>query len=371
MTIIHASSDGETRLTTIDSTPEDRATASAQLRANRATAENVISVFYARTGRPAPTFLWFDDPVASVLACHALLSLRLRPDSDLSDSWLARVVPVSFKQPVGGQIRSDLWSALDSHLERSVSDLRVVERKYVIRFWTTFWMQVERSLDSAIGAPRAPAYCATRWDGEVLPILRHRVRGFWGGVVEGGPRRYGGHGPAASRLDVLQRACGWWYPYESVVICADAPCRIQVDAHDRLHNESGPAVELSRRDKVYAWHGTHVPSEWIGRRDALSPSIALAWPDSEQRRAAGEMIGWANVLERVPKRVLDADPDPQAGTLLEFPLPSPTSARFLHVRCATGRDVVLRVPPDMTTARQANAWTYGLQSDEYQLEART
>ena len=50
---------------------------------------------------------------------------------------------------------------------------------------------------------------------------------------------------------------------------------------------------------------------------------------------------------------------------------SPWRARFLRVRCATGRDFVLSVPVAMTTALEANAWTYGMTPEEYQLEVRT
>jgi len=35
------------------------------------------------------------------------------------------------------------------------------------------------------------------------------------------------------------------------------------------------------------------------------------------------------------------------------------------------RDFVLSVPRATRTAREANAWTYGLSSDQYQLEVRT
>ena len=46
-------------------------------------------------------------------------------------------------------------------------------------------------------------------------------------------------------------------------------------------------------------------------------------------------------------------------------------ARFLKVRCATGREFVLGVPLEMRTAREANAWTYQLHTDDYPLDVRT
>ena len=37
----------------------------------------------------------------------------------------------------------------------------------------------------------------------------------------------------------------------------------------------------------------------------------------------------------------------------------------------TGRRFALPVPPDMTTALQANAWSYGLDETDYKPEIRT
>jgi len=41
------------------------------------------------------------------------------------------------------------------------------------------------------------------------------------------------------------------------------------------------------------------------------------------------------------------------------------------VTCGTGRTFALPVPPEMTTALAANAWTYGLEAKDYMPEVRT
>jgi hypothetical protein len=176
---------------------------------------------------------------------------------------------------------------------------------------------------------------------------------------------------AFSEWDALQRACGWWFPFERGVICSERLQQVQVDGAGRLHNERGPAVECRDGLKVYAWRGVAIPREWIEWRADLDPWIAVKWHNLEQRWAAAEMIGWAKVLEIMSTRVVDAHPDPQIGTLLECVLPDGGPARFLRVRCGTGREFVLSVPREVTTALQANAWTYGMAGDEYQLEARS
>jgi hypothetical protein len=56
---------------------------------------------------------------------------------------------------------------------------------------------------------------------------------------------------------------------------------------------------------------------------------------------------------------------------LEATLPDSGKERFLQVRCGTGRDFCIPVPREMTTALQANAWTYGLDAINFKPEVRT
>ena len=54
---------------------------------------------------------------------------------------------------------------------------------------------------------------------------------------------------------------------------------------------------------------------------SLDPAIALTWENVEQRRCAAEIIGWDRVLNELPIRPIDTDPDPQVGALIEVDLP--------------------------------------------------
>jgi hypothetical protein len=60
---------------------------------------------------------------------------------------------------------------------------------------------------------------------------------------------------------------------------------------------------------------------------------------------------------------IDIDPDPQIGELLEVEMPEVGVERFLRVTCGTGRTFALPVPPTVTTALEANAWTYDIPID--------
>lgn len=158
----------------------------------------------------------------------------------------------------------------------------------------------------------------------------------------------------------LSKYSGWLNVYEDVVVFQQKPEYIKFDEDDRLHCETGPAIRYRDGFSVYAWHGTRIPGEWIENRENLDVTIALTWENVEQRRCACEIIGWAKVLEKLNAKIINEDEDPQVGVLLEVELPDVGKERFLRVLCGTGREFALPVPPNMETALQANAWTFGM-----------
>ncbi len=150
---------------------------------------------------------------------------------------------------------------------------------------------------------------------------------------------------------------------------------LQAEAHTDermlLHRESGPAILWGDTEQCW-WHGTQVPAEWITDPDSVDVVELLRWDNTEQRRAGCEIIGWERVLDKLKPKIVDADSDPEIGTLMQVDLPEAPGSQFLKVRCGTGRDFVLPVPETVSTALEANAWTYDLSTDEYKkLEFRT
>jgi hypothetical protein len=169
----------------------------------------------------------------------------------------------------------------------------------------------------------------------------------------------------------VAKSCGWVYCAQHTAIVMDRAVHVRMDEQDRLHSETGPAILYPDGFEVWVWHGVRVPAEWI-RDKSLTSSQALAVANMEQRRAACEILGWANILRELDARIIDQDEDPQIGTLLEVALPDLGTERFLQVMCGTGREFCLPVPPDVDTALAANAWTYGLDPNELRdLEVRT
>jgi len=121
---------------------------------------------------------------------------------------------------------------------------------------------------------------------------------------------------------------------------------------------------------LYHWHGVSIPAEWVTGKPP-SATEALTWANVEQRRAAAEIVGWATILDQLKAKVIDKDPDPQIGTLLEVDLPDAGKERFLSIVCGTGRRFALPMPREIKTARAGNAWSYGLSPEELRPEVRT
>lgn len=179
--------------------------------------------------------------------------------------------------------------------------------------------------------------------------------------------------PVLEGLMRLSYSSGWVTVFDEWACIQDKPLHIKFDDQNRLHCENGPAIEYGDGTVVYAWHGVSVPDAWIAdKENALTAEIALTWENIEQRRAACEILGWAKVLEKLNARVVDADEDPQIGTLLRVDIPEIGEEQFLKVQCGTGRTFAIPVPPTVKTALEANAWTYGMDPEQLRdLEVRT
>ena len=101
-------------------------------------------------------------------------------------------------------------------------------------------------------------------------------------------------------------------------------------------------------------------------RQKLTPQIALKNSNIEQRRAACEILGWTRILDELKAKTIDHDNDPEIGELVQVNLPDLTTpAKFLRVRCGTGREFAIGIPPNINKALDAQAWMVGLEPKDF------
>jgi hypothetical protein len=160
--------------------------------------------------------------------------------------------------------------------------------------------------------------------------------------------------------------------HEKFCVVSDFPELLKMDDENRAHSQDGPTHRWRDGWSLYHWHGVAIPEEWMTQPGSLTAKTAITWKNIEQRRAACEILGWAKILRELKAKVIDKDDDPEIGELIEVNLPDIGKERFLRALCGTGREFAMPVPPEMKTAIEANAWTYGLNLDEFKVpEVRT
>jgi hypothetical protein len=141
-----------------------------------------------------------------------------------------------------------------------------------------------------------------------------------------------------------------------------------------LHAEDGPAVAWEDGARYWFWRGVQVPQDVIERPGELSPDRIRHEENAEVRRVMIERFGIGRFLKDAGARLLDAD---SFGALYRLETPGREPLVVVRVTNATPepdgtrREYFLQVPPTMSTARAAVAWTFGMTPEEYFPEYET
>jgi hypothetical protein len=324
-------------------------------RADRARAERAITSLYAEIGKPAPRFLH----VASPAQCLVMLALRARagasPLVPLGDSLWERV-----EEELGVQLEDQLadypWNRLLYQIWRPLRD--------------QLWDQLRSRLQD-----------------QLRDDFRERLedRLAWGRVYTGQhdatwiafymfAREELGctyDDRSSLRLDLWAqqaRTCGWWWPFEGLVIVSDRPSNISFDDRLRLHNDRGPAVLFRDGYGLWAVHGVRVPREVIESPEKLKAEAIAGEGNAEVRRVMIERFGPDRYVRESGARPIGKD---DWGTLWRADLRDDEPLVMVEVLNSTAepdgsfRAFFLRVPPTMTSAREAVAWTFDLPEAAY------
>jgi hypothetical protein len=379
--------------------------------ADRERFEAAIGGHYAQVNRKKPRVIWLPCPISAALSavCYARLVRRQlvgRSGNDVSvDSAIRSSVDVD--TAVGNAIRSAVCDAVDSAINsradvaddgalRSVLSTAVINsiRRELVRtvrdsvrgrVYLDVCEVVDNAVRNAVGEDVDSAIRGAV-DSAVVNVVdsatsiaigsavRRASRACFGGAtVDAGCCAWADYfnevfGIATERnfLEIVQ-SCGYYWTLHGVCFASERPSEIHLDNDGRLHCETGMSVRYAGSGwGLFRWHGVSVPDEWSLSRGSLTPSKVLKHSNVEQRRAAIEMLGWARILSDLNARTIDSDPDPQIGDLVEVELPDLSEkVKFLRVKCGTGRDFAIGVPPHITKALDAQAWVVGLEPAEF------
>jgi hypothetical protein len=188
----------------------------------------------------------------------------------------------------------------------------------------------------------------------------------------------GAHG-AVAWADRLFDAyvCGCWLVYwtNDVLYWTAKPAVHLAGPILRLHHDRYAAIE-SDVENLYFWHGVMVPAFVVVRPDWITVDHIDRETNTEVRRIMIERYRHGQDIRGAAAFLRDAgaerlDHDARYGTLWRRAISGDEPVVMIEVVNATrepdGRfkRYWLRVPPDMTSARAAAAWTFGLPAQEY------
>jgi hypothetical protein len=139
-----------------------------------------------------------------------------------------------------------------------------------------------------------------------------------------------------------------------------------------LHRHDGPAVEWPGADHYWFWRGVEVPRRVIEDPQGITVATIVEEQNPVVRRCMTERMSADHLLGAAGGELVADD---ACGKLWHCWFGGLHA--IVEVENGTAgqngsrRRYFLRVPPQLRTAREAVAWTYGMTTHEYELVART
>jgi hypothetical protein len=153
----------------------------------------------------------------------------------------------------------------------------------------------------------------------------------------------------------------------TIFVCRN-PVLVNVDERNRLHSFDQPALQFADGYSVFAWSGVNVDAHLVLEPDSLSVEHIDAEENIELRRVMIERYGVQRYLEESGAMLISED---ECGVLLRKEVPGDEPILMVKVINSTAepdgtyKEYFLRVPPDVSSAREGVAWTFGLEPHEY------
>ena len=158
----------------------------------------------------------------------------------------------------------------------------------------------------------------------------------------------------------------WIYGVTDRAVIALPRPGIHVDAEGCLHREDGPAVTWPGREH-YFWRDMPVPWQLVLDPEAFLPDEIIAEPHREIKRVMIERIGMGRFLSAVGAEPVHSD---ETGDLYRIETPDDDPMVVVEIKDSARADgsqrpVFLHVLPRIQRAREAVAWTFQVDEDEW------
>ncbi len=376
--------------------------------ADREKSEAAIVAAYAIAKLPPPKIVWCGSPLSQGLTRAIILdqSVAASVRASVRDSVGASVrdlIGASVSNPVMDSITASVGASVRDSVRASVNEsicdmvwdpvwasvwasVRASVRASVwVSVWNSVGDSVWRSVGDSLGYELMDSIGDSVWDACWDIGTDSLSESISDSVSQSG---YGQHdagwlalcayfrdvvglteqvAPLAGLIEQARHS-GWYLAHEKICWISERHNLLCRDERGRLHNLSGPAVAYPDGWAIYAVHGVRVPATIIEHPERITADKILAQQNTEVQRVMLEVMGHDRFLSDAEAKPISTD---SAGELFRIDLPYDEELVLVRVVNATAepngefKRYILRVPPEMQTAREAVAWTFGLTSDEY------
>ncbi|MBP0016849.1 MAG: hypothetical protein J7647_04745 [Cyanobacteria bacterium SBLK] len=179
-------------------------------------------------------------------------------------------------------------------------------------------------------------------------------------------------------FQALKDIGGWIFPRRKTCVVCDRPSRIALDEENRPHAIAKAAIEYADGFKIYAYHGVWMPEKY-GKLppSQWQPQWLLTEKNAECRRILLQEIGYDRICSELKPKILDRWREYALLEIENDPNFDPRDVDeyydlakhywgdgfdtepiyLLTMTCpSTDRQHIMRVPPNLTTAREAIRW---------------
>lgn len=360
---------------------------------NREDAEKSITAMYTAINKPKPLFFWFPSPLQCMLGIAAtkIMAKDLSGDNLRANLWdnlranLMANLWENLSDNLIANLRNNLWANLWENLSDNLSDnLRANLRANLgdnlrdnlghnlgVNLKENLWANLWDNLSDNLGANLSDnlrdnldwnyfggnLWCA--W--EVFYDFCNEI-----GIPYSDQNKH--------LLDLWlnqSRSCHFWWPYENMVFLSEKPASLTVDEMGRLHCENDAALYYNDGYGLYHWHGVRVPKWVIEEPNKITLDIIEKETNSEIKRVMITRYGAIRYLQDSGAQEIHRDRDTKEERILYRKESNDIVVQMVKVINSTPEPdgskniYFLRVPPDITTAKEGIAWTFGMTADQY------
>lgn len=170
-------------------------------------------------------------------------------------------------------------------------------------------------------------------------------------------------------LQGLVRECGLVVQLENTCLVCDRPRVLCFDSRHRLHAEGTPAIEYADGYSIYAYEGVRLPKKYELPPEQWQANWLLEEKNAELRRVLIQGIGYDRLCQEL--EVVELDSWREYSLLRIDSQVDVEPIYLLKMICpSTAHIHATRVPPEITTAREAIRWVnWGTDPEDFSAES--